>query len=176
MAYTLALRGRPHFHWGRYEDLVADPAAELLRLVQGLGLDISAPFATDLRDATGAPWLGNSSHGEQTGIDSSSIGIQRDFLDSSVAQVIEAACLPELQNLGYATSMTAAEAKLYIERFREPYAIARTGMENDIANEENARREIERLDRIMDPPGPNSASWFLFERAHRRLRGTFRAS
>jgi hypothetical protein len=149
-SYALALQRHPRFHWCRYEDLVADPAAELMRLDGVLGLGLSTPYCLELHDAGGRPWNGNSSHNPHDGISTSSVGIHRTLLDRAVAEVIEASCLPELQRLGYATSMTAVEAIRAIETFREPYPVVRPGLESDMVSAENARLEIARLERATE--------------------------
>lgn len=149
-SYALALHGHPRFHWCRYEDLVTDSAAELMRLDNVLQLGLSTPYCLQLHDAGGRPWSGNSSHTPHDGISTSSVGIHRTVLDRAVAEVIEASCLPELQRLGYNTSMTAAEAIRAIERFREPYLMVRSGMESDMVSPENARLEISRLERAAE--------------------------
>jgi hypothetical protein len=174
VAYALAFEGHPRFHWCRYEDLVADWQRELSRLSESLSLDLPSPLHFEVRDATGAPWQGNSSHGELEGISNASVDIHRAVLDEGTAAAIEAACLPELQLLGYPTTMDLAEARQAIERFREPYTIARTGMDGDLASAENARIEIERLERMTASPAPTSIPWFLFETVHARLRQTFK--
>jgi Sulfotransferase family len=175
VAVAMAMRDHHRFHWCRYEDIVADPMRALTTLSKTLGLEIDPSFAGDVRDTTGAVWRGNSSHGEHHGVSDASIGIYRKVLDPDVAAVVEASCLPELQWLGYSTSKTLAEARDVIEQFREPYDITRTGMESDAATAENARLEIERLERINDVPGSDSLSWFRFESVHAQLREIFRS-
>lgn len=162
VAHALALEGTPRFHWCRYEDLTADPTRELARLCEAL--ELAPPSGVDVA------WRGNSSYGERSGIDALSVGAYRNVLPRVVAEAIEAAALPELQLLGYETTMTPAAAMHAIESFREPYPITRGGMERDEANAGNAGLEIERLERLVGPPGPESIPWFLFERVHARLR------
>lgn len=134
VAIALAMQDHPHFRWCRYEDLVAQPAATLSTL--GLG----SFDAADVHD-----WRGNSSYGDLHGISASSVGAYRGVLPPFVAESIAAACLPELQRLGYETTLTRNSALRVLEQFREHYTIARTGMEADAVTPENIALEMERL-------------------------------
>lgn len=176
VAVALAMQEQPRFHWCRYEDLVADPARELIRLAAALGLgdlDATRDFA-EIREADGQVWRGNSSHGELHGVAASSIAAWREILPPDAAEIIEAACLPELQLLGYETTLSRTAARQVLERLHEPYTITRIGMQADAATPENARLEIERLDRVAAGPDGESARWFLFPRTHAALAGAFR--
>ena len=176
VAYAIAMEKRPRFHWCRYEDLASHPAHVLSRLASDLGIDTDpaqiAPVG--IVDAQGIPWRGNSSYGERTGVSTESIGAWREALPGQVSEMIEATCLPELQLLGYETTLTRAEAARVIARFREPYEITRRGMEQDAATPENAELEQRRLDRVTEPSGSDSESWFVFAEMHDRLREAFR--
>jgi hypothetical protein len=145
VAFALAMETDPGFARCRYEDLVADPAAELSRVASALGLGAVA-VSGEIRDAEGEVWPGNSSHGAHRGVGTSSVGAHRDVLPREVAAFVEATCLPELQRLGYPTSMTRTDAVRAIETFAEPYTITRTGMERDAVTPANACLEIERLE------------------------------
>jgi hypothetical protein len=169
VAHVLALEGQPRFHWCRYEDVVADPARELTRLSSALELDLDVPPRLELQ------WSGNSSYGDRDGISAHSVRAYRDVLSGELASAVEAACLPELQLLGYETALTKDDALHALKTFAEPYEVTRAGMDRDRANAENARVERERLERIASPVGPHSSAWFLFERAHARLREAFLA-
>jgi hypothetical protein len=173
VAVALAMEEHPLFHWCRYEDLVRDPSGETARLRQRIGLE-PARLTADLRDENGETWRGNSSHGERKGVSTSSVGVYERVLSTSAAMAIEAACLPELQLLGYETSLTRHEACDRISAFEDPYPNARDGMEADASTPENLELERWRLDRLIDPPGVDSVRWFLFERTHARLREAFR--
>jgi hypothetical protein len=172
VAFALALEGHPRFVRCRYEDLVTDPEGELGRVAQALGLG-TVMLPDEIRDADGQAWPGNSSHAEHRGIERTSVGIHRGLLAPEVAAFVEATCLPELHRLGYPTTMKRADAVRVIERFIDPYPIARSGMEGDGTTPANAALEIERLQRASEPPDATSQRWFLFERSHEALRETF---
>ena len=174
--FALAMEEHPRFHWLRYEDLVTDPARQLSLLVRrlGLGAHAEARLGPDLRDPTGAVWRGNSSYGDLQGVSAASVGAYRHVLPPSVAQSIEAACLPELKCLGYDSTLTRETAMHVLERLHEHYVVTRTGMESDAATAENAALERERLQRVMVAPDDESARWFLFAQTHARLREALR--
>ncbi len=168
VAFALAMDAIPRFHWCRYEDLASRPGAALSDLGARLGIEISARDLEQDLD-----WRGNSSYGDQKGINTSSIGAYKHSLAPEVAAMIEATCLPELRLLGYETTLAPAEAAQTIERFDEPYAITRSGMEGDAATTANAETEMRRL-QLVTESGVDSESWFVFEEAHARLREAFR--
>lgn len=176
VAFALAMEGHPRFHWCRYEDLVADPLAELDRLVDAIALDDvhRLRIANEILGEDGAMWRGNSSFREHTGVSASSVAAYRDVLPRSEARMIEATCLPELRLLGYETTIAEDEAVRIIDSFREPYAITRPGMESDMATPENCALEVRRL-RELTQPGVDSVPWFLFDRVATRLREGFRS-
>jgi hypothetical protein len=167
VAIALAMEGRPRFHWLRYEDLVAEPFAAMSGLVAALGIDTFDPER--LHDFRGPE---NSSFRRHGGVTAASVGEYRDLLPLDVTREIEATCLPELQLLGYETSMSAAEASAFIRGFREPYA-TRPDIESDAATPANAALEIERLERLGRGTAGDPRPWFLHERAARRLREAF---
>lgn len=167
VAYAFALDGHARFQWCRYEDLVRDPEGVVRRIATALGLP--DPVRTGLRD-----WRGNSSHSELHGISESPVGNYRKVLAPEVQQFAEAACLPELKALGYETSLRTDDATVILRELAEPYTITREGMQADRADANNARMEIERLTRVFLPFGSDGASWFLFDRAHARLREAMR--
>lgn len=173
VAFALAMEEHPHCHHCRYEDLVAEPARELERLGSALGLGrlVGPP---DLRDASGAVWRGNSSHGEHGGVGTSSVAIYRDVLPREVAEFIEAACLPELQLLGYDTALTRAEATRILATFDDPYLATRRGMEGDEVTAANRMVEVQRLERVSEVQAETSRRWFIFAEVHAKLRAGFR--
>jgi len=137
--FALQLRSHSRFAWCRYEDLVTGLAAVLARIHEALELgpiDGRAP-------ARSVP--SNSSHGERDGISTASVGLWRDVLPSAAARLVEAATLPELQLLGYQTSMTIDDAVNELESSREPYTITRSGFERDAIDTANIALEIGRL-------------------------------
>jgi len=167
VAYALHLEGRQGFLWLRYEDVVADPQVAMHRITRAFGL---TEFETrDIRD-----WTGNSSHGERSGVSAESIGAYQRVLPESVARFVEASCLPEMQLLGYTTSLRASEAPSVLSEFEEPYEITREGMANDLAGKANAALEARRLELVAKSPSASLKSWFLFKRAHARLREALR--
>jgi len=151
VAHALHLEGAPGFMWLRYEDLVADPAAALR--------------AFGLSDFEIRGWTGNSSHGERIGVSAESVGAYRKVLDPGVARFIEAACLPEMRLLGYPVSLEADEAPGVLRDFEEPYEITREGMES--ASDAD---EVRRLELLGEETNAVVRPWFLFERAHARLK------
>lgn len=173
VAFALAMDAYPRFARCRYEDLAMNPAAELSRVAAVLGLG-TVTVSDEIHDADGGIWRGNSSHGEHRGVGTSSVGAHRDVLPREVAAFVEATCLPELQRLGYTTTMTRADAVRAIEAFVEPYTITRADMESNAMTPANARLEMERLERVTAAPDATSRRWFLFESAHAALRETFR--
>jgi hypothetical protein len=126
-------------------------------------------IAGEIPGENGAVWTGNSSFRAHSGISTSSIASFHDVLPNSVAQMIEATCLPELRLLGYETTISCDEAVSIIETFHEPYDITRPGMERDIATPENSALEVRRLQELTHP-GENSIPWFPFDRVAARLR------
>lgn len=168
VAYALQLEGHPGFLWLRYENLVADPATALRRIAEGMGL---APFAAgEIRDPSGRAWTGNSSHGERPGVSATSVGSYRQVLDPATTRFIEAACLPEMRLLRYSSSLDEEEAPGVLRDFEEPYEITREGLESDVASLANADLEVRRLELVAAPADSATQPWFLFERAHTRLR------
>lgn len=145
VAFALQCDTHPRFHWCRYEELVAHPESTMRELATRLAIDIATFDFDHLRDASGAEWSGNSSHRAHDGVTASSVGTFRELLPPAVSRFVEAACLPELQRLGYETTLTLADAVRALHDFREPYAITRGGMAGDLATEENAALEEERL-------------------------------
>ncbi len=173
VAIAIAMQDHSRFHWCRYEDVVRNPHEALERFARALNVDIDSEDI-GIRDANGGTWRGNSSHREHDGIVLSSIGSWRELLPDSAAMLIEAACLPELQLLGYETTLSFAEARRVLEHMRDPYTSTRSGMERDLTNEENAKVEVERLDRISSKPDAGSSQWFLSPQTHAALAGAFR--
>ena len=163
VAFALHLEGHPGFQWLRYEDLVIDPLAALRRIGRAFGL-------SDFEAGEIRGWTGNSSHGERVGVTAESVGAYRRLLPPEVSSFVEAACLPELRLLGYDTTLDAADAPRVLRSLAEPYEIKREGMDHDFAGPENAVHEVRRLELLASPASPAAAPYFLFERAHERLR------
>ena len=144
VTFAMEMQSRSRFHWCRYEDLVCDPRSTLARIAIKLGLgNLDEPRLDQ-------DWRGNSSHGEQRGISTASVGAHRRVMPSSTARLIEAACLPEMELLGYETSLTRADAVRALAELSEPYDGVRPEMDEDAATAANAAAEIERL-RRFDP-------------------------
>lgn len=175
VAVALAMDGHPRFSWCRYEDLVSDPAAELERLAARFGLT-SVTLPHEIRDEASDVWRGNSSYGEHTGVGTASVARYREMLrPAEVAEFIEATCLAELQRLEYATSITRTDAIAIIQQFCEPYPSPRDGLEGDVITPHNRRIEVQRLERVTEPPDHDSRHWFIHHRAHAILRERFRS-
>lgn len=169
VAFALAMEAHPRFHWCRYEDLASRPEPTLSQFGDELGIERMS--AGDIE--TEMAWRGNSSYGDQTGVTTTSIAAYKRTLAPEVAAMIEATCLPEMQLLGYETTLTREEAIRVIARFREPYQITRSGMELDAADEANAEMEARRLHQVTESSA-GSEEWFVFEEAQTRLREAFR--
>ncbi|MDP9342179.1 MAG: sulfotransferase [Actinomycetota bacterium] len=93
----------------RYEDLLRDPEAELLRVCTWLGIE----FSDDVTRPTklGKAWYGNSMFDQQfEGISTRPIGRWRDTLDRQDLEVIEALLGREMQEFGYELSGTRPTA------------------------------------------------------------------
>ena len=163
VAYALQLEGRPGFLCLRYEDVVADPAAAMHRITESCGM---VPY--DYEGLHG--WTGNSSHGERSGVSTESIGAYQRVLPINVTRYIEATCLPEMRLLGYPSGIGTGEAMPVIRDFDEPYQIRRDGIAGDVADPANAAVEAGRLERLAERTAADSKAWFLFDRAHDRLR------
>lgn len=142
VAFALAMETQPRFAWCRYEDLVANPSAVLARIHASLGLPDIDEERLHPREGV---WRGNSSHGDRIGITDASVGMWRELLPSAAAQLVEAACLPELQRLDYATTMTFTDGANTLASATEPYPMTRADFESDAVTTENIALEIDRL-------------------------------
>lgn len=174
VATLLAMQGQRYFHWCRYEDLVHNPGDAMQAIAEALELDVALDLPIELRDADGALWSGNSSHSDFHGIGTGSIGRYRDVLPPDTARFIEAAALPELQILGYKTTMDRPTAREMIGGFREHLYQEREGLSADWVSPANTRVEQERLERVTAPGDEDTPAWFLFTETHARLREAFR--
>lgn len=155
VAFMLALEGRSGFHWLRYEDLTADPAAELQRL------------GTDAEPRLPETWGGNSSHGERRGVSRESVGTYREVLPPAVIRFTEAACYPELRLLGYEVSIDESEVPEILRSFEEPY-VTRDNMRDDPVDDANIARELQRFELLRGHE--DIVPYFIFREAHERLR------
>lgn len=168
VSFALELEGRPSFIWVRYEDLVSDPAGALSRIGEALELgdmDVSLPMLTE----RGEPWSGNSSHQRHRGVSDSSVGMHHHLLPREVRAFIEAACLPEMNLLGYDTEIDGASAPEVLSSFREPYT-TRGDMEGDVAGPHNLELEIRRLEALRTGAADELRCFFPFESVWKRLR------
>lgn len=146
---ALAHQGSGHVRRVRYEDVATDPAGQLDALAQWLGLPAfpDGAFTGPLLDHRGEIWTGNSSYGPKQGVDAGSATGWVDSLDPAVAQFVQAACLPELEALGYPVSMTPAQARRVIESFTEEEDGVRPAyLELYRLDDERRAEEVERLE------------------------------
>ena len=172
VAFALHLEAHPCFAWVRYEDLVRHPAAALAPVAAAAGVSpfSDAMLAAPLRDASGVPWSGNSSHGLHRGLSERSVGLHRGLLRPEVVTYIEAACYPELRCLGYPVSIDPADIPAVLSTFGEPYEIRREGLLGYSTDPAHVAAEIRRLALLHERPGEGTRPYFLFEDVHARLR------
>lgn len=171
VAFALHLESHPAFARVRYEDLTATPEPVLDELAALLGV---ARFPTEvlageIRDQSGRPWAGNSSHGALAGVSTGSVGTWADTLTHEVARLVEATCYPELVRLGYDVSLEWHELPEVITSFSDPYAVERPDLAA-LAAPEALRAEVTRLERLEDRAPADAAAWFLFDDVHTELR------
>jgi hypothetical protein len=172
VAFALALDGQPGFVRVRYEDLVARPLDTLRGVTEALGLEPfpAGAFSGGIRDQTGALWEGNSSHGRRDGVSEASVGTQA-RLPAGVVRFIEAACLPELDCLGYPRAVTPAEAPAILDGFRQaPDAITgRPGMAAYADFTAVSRAERRRLELLANASPEESERFFILPGVRERL-------
>jgi hypothetical protein len=119
MLARLAREGGRHL-LVRYEDLVADPAAQVQAILDFAGLD---PAGYDFASLDSPSIPSNSSFNEKAGTDfvpdqgitRASIGRHRGAVDESTAQLVDLLCAPILEEHGYAPAFGDAT-------WREEYA------------------------------------------------------
>jgi hypothetical protein len=172
VAFVLRLQSRPRFAWVRYEDLASRPLQWLNRIAPVLAVE---PFAEDLldcglRDQDGRPWKGNSSHGDQGGISSESVGLYKTILSPAVVRLIEAACYPELRYLGYPVSLEWEEVPEVLRSWDEPYALEREDLTEYTDAATLASQEIRRVEMLARPASEAERPYFLFSDVHDALR------
>ncbi len=170
VAFALALEGTPGFRWLRYEDLVREPGTELLNLRRALKLPQPAtPTSTEaLADQAGKPWSGNSSFAERRGVDAQSVGSHRAVLPEGAAELVEAACWPELGVLGYPRELDLAQARERLCDFRDPYPLERPELDRYVGAEA-IRDEVERLDLLSAQETAETQPFFVLPGVQRRL-------
>jgi hypothetical protein len=137
-----------------------------------LGID---PFTEELllrgvRDASGAPWTGNSSHARHEGISDASVGAYRALLPPEVAAYVEAACYPELRRLKYSCSVSWPDVPAVLRAFREPYESSREGLAGYSEESAHVEAEVRRTELLGAPASATSRPYFLFDDVHDRLR------
>lgn len=172
VAFALHLEGQPRFAWVRYEDLTCRPLEALNRMVQVFGVD---PFAQDLlaggiRDRDGRAWTGNSSHGAQVGVSGTSVGIHEKILPPGVGRLVEAACYPELQHLGYRVSLEWEDVPGVLRSFADPYACEREDLPEYADAAALAAQELRRVELLARPAPQEERPYFLFSDVYDVLR------
>jgi hypothetical protein len=172
VAFALHLEGRRRFAWLRYEDLTSRPVEVLNRIASTLEVD---PFTEDLfadgiRDRNGRLWEGNSSYAVQAGISDSSVGVHQKILPPGVARLVEAACYPELRQLGYPMSLEWDELPEVLRSFRDPYALERLDLREYADAAAIASQEIRRLELLARPTSDSARPYFLFSDVQDALR------
>ena len=106
--YWLDFHDHPMVHAVRYEDLIQSTDAVLSKLADWLDISRFPPGMANvpLNDHLGLPWQGNSSFGDRTSVDNSSISQWRDLLDEDEIRFIEACTFAERMRLGYDSPAT----------------------------------------------------------------------
>jgi hypothetical protein len=175
VAFALHLADQPAFAWLRYEDLVDDPRATLDRVSQATGLPRlgAEHLAGPVRDQSGEPWKGNSSHGDQEGISRASVGRWRQRLPEAVARFAEAVCRPELLALGYPVQVTRDEVPDVLRDFEDPYPLDRPELARYAEDPAEIEAEITRHEILTgdgDGDGDLPRALVLFPDVGRRLR------
>ncbi len=112
VAFALEHAGDPRLRMLRYEDLVADPDAQMAGIATWLGL---AAFPAGLArrrlaDRGGGAWASNSSHRPVERVSRASLGTGRALLPGALIRAIETLCAPEMRALGYDSGEPAAAA------------------------------------------------------------------
>jgi hypothetical protein len=172
VAFAIHLAGHRRFVWLRYEDLVTRPIDCANRAAAALGVEAFTDelLAEGLRDTSGAPWSGNSSHGRHEGVSPVSVGGYRALLSPEVVAYVEAACYPELRWLGYPCSVGWTDLPDLLRGFREPYEISRPGLAGYSEDSAHVAAEVRRTELLAAPAGESSRPYFIFDDAHDRLR------
>jgi hypothetical protein len=154
VAFALHLQDHPRFVWMRYEDVVADPVAELNRVTSILQIAPFTPqmFADGIKDQDGTPWEGNSSHATARGLDASSVGAYRRVLPLEVTAFTEAVCYPEMRHLGYHVTLPREQIADTIAAFTEPYDV-RENLRDAFADPARREEEQNRTDYLFDDVG-----------------------
>jgi len=123
VAFSLAYRNHPLFHFLRYEDLVTQLECELGKLTQKLDLSDyeESVFSDGITDQYGGQWGGNSSYGSSQGISQTSLDAYTAKLPRDVQQYIETLTFPELLTLGYSPTMITGFSEKYIQQYSDPF-------------------------------------------------------
>jgi hypothetical protein len=175
VAFALHLERDPRFAWIRYEDLTARPVTALNRMARVLGVDPFTDdlFATGIRGRDGRQWTGNSSHGLQTGIDSTAVGTRQALLPEGLAQAVEAICYPELKYLGYPVSLEWKDVPDVIRGFEDPYPHERESLAEYRDTAAEVTHEIKRVELLEAPSTVEETRlYFLFPEVNDVLRRT----
>lgn len=103
VAFALQYGKHADFLAVRYEDLVADPASCMRKVMEwlklsGLPRDL---FEEDIRDQKGEVWYSNSSHQQTTRVQKESVGRYRGRIPKPLDLFIQASCFCEMKCFGY---------------------------------------------------------------------------
>lgn len=166
VAFAIACRSHPGCRVIRYEDLVLRTDETLGELAAWLGVERWAGAGSD-EPAWRSP--DNSSFGSMQGIAAGSIARHREILAEGTIRFIEAACLPELRWLGYATDLDPRDAPEALRAEHDPYVSPRAALAMDATDPPNLARERERLERLTK--GDAGDEWSIFPDVAIALRG-----
>jgi LPS sulfotransferase NodH len=100
----LAWRDDPRYVEVRYEDLVADPAAVLRSLCQGIGASVDAEWLAEVgqREVPGTAETGHTKRPDYEGaVSAASVGRWQEDLSADEQREVERLCGPQLRELGY---------------------------------------------------------------------------
>lgn len=144
---SLLFKDDPNFLVVKYENLVANPLAELNTIAAFLSTD---PFpedivARDILDQEGNIWRNNSSIEHDNGMpvfNKHSVGHYRKYLDPDMIRYIEVTGFPEMKYLGYVDVMP----NIAIDQFREQFPIKTSDIDPHFSTTtENIKDEKMRL-------------------------------
>ena len=176
VSFAIACADNPNFFLIKYEDLVKDPWSTLRQLTHFLDVpDITSHiFDHGIYDQFGKIWKGNSSFGNYSFIDDSSLGKYKDSLGPDLINYIETLCGAELDYLKYKTIFGRDKLNnKALRSFKEPFDITREDFEGDYSHSRNnIEVEIQRLKYLYSQTLDTRevAKWFIFPEAYETLK------